>query len=43
MFDRIDEGEVQPEGGDGFGERKETVERVEASIDMFVVVCFARG
>ena len=43
MFDRVDEGEVWPEGGDEFGEREETVERVEASIDMFKVVCFLRG
>ena len=43
MFDRVDEGEVWPEGGDEFGEREETVERVEAPIDMFMVVCFSRG
>ena len=43
MFDRVDEGEVRPEGGDEFSEREETVERVEASIDMFVVACFMRG
>ena len=43
MFDRVDEGEVRPEGGDEFDEREEKVERVEALIDMFVVVCFVRG
>ena len=43
MFDRVDEGEVRPKGGDEFGEREETVERVEALIDMFVVACFTRG
>ena len=42
MFDRVDEGEVRPEGGDEFDEREETVERVEALIDMFMVVCFMR-
>ena len=43
MFDRIDEGEVWPEGGDEFGKREETVERVEALIAMFVVVSFCEG
>ena len=40
MFDRVDKGEVWPEGGDEFGEREETVERVEALIDIFMVDCF---
>ena len=39
----MDEGEVRPEGGDEFGEREETVERVEALIDMVVVVSFYEG
>ena len=37
-FDKVDEGEVWPEGGDKFDEREETVEMVEALIDMFMVV-----
>ena len=43
MFDKVDKGEVWPEGGDKFDEREKTVEMVEASIDMFVVVCFYEG
>ena len=43
MFDRVDEGEVRPKGGDEFNEREEKVKRVEALIDIFVVVCFVRG
>ena len=39
----VEEGEVQPKEEDMFDEREETVEMVEASIDMFVVVCFTRG
>ena len=42
MFDRVEEGEVWPEGEDMFDEREETVEMVEASIDMFMVFCSMR-
>ena len=39
----MDEGEVRPEGGVEFEVREETVERVEASMDMVKVVCFSEG
>ena len=41
MLDRVDEGEVRPEGGVEFDVREETVERVAASMDMVGVVCFS--